>query len=246
MSICCSFASTVLVFTFLDYLHKVRNPNPTVSHWQAFCLAAAALAIGLIFTHLWNRVARGAMAGVMAAGAVGTLVFMAVTALAYRFSAFILFLLIGVGGFASDVAFVAVTRRMLRWAGGMTRSLRVAGVVVLSLLIAVILVGPMFLPPGFLRSRGIPFLPFVVILTESLTNVFDGLLALLFVFLALILLVHRLIWPLLTRTLFRMQDIGTKGRRAILAAIGVVLLGGAVFGGKFPDLLKELIKAGVG
>jgi glucose-6-phosphate isomerase len=63
------------------------------------------------------------------------------------------------------------------------------------------------------------------------------------VLLATLLLIHRALWPLLTRTLFRMADIGTKGRRAILTAIGISLLGTSVFGEKFPELLKEFVKA---
>jgi hypothetical protein len=75
-----------------------------------------------------------------------------------------------------------------------------------------------------------------------LANFFDALLAFLFVFLAIMLLIHRLLWPILTRTLFRMTDIGTKGRRAILTAVGVALLSASVFGGEFPELLKDLVK----
>jgi hypothetical protein len=57
-----------------------------------------------------------------------------------------------------------------------------------------------------------------------------------------LLLIHRLLWPLLTRTLFRRADIGTKGRQAILTAVGLALFGASVFGGRFPDLLKDLVK----
>jgi hypothetical protein len=76
----------------------------------------------------------------------------------------------------------------------------------------------------------------------SATNIFDALLALLFVFLALILLVHRLVWPLLARTLFRMQDIGTKGRRGVLVAVGLALLAAALHVEKFSELFKKIIE----
>jgi glucose-6-phosphate isomerase len=39
-----------------------------------------------------------------------------------------------------------------------------------------------------------------------------------------------------------MADIGTKGRRAILTAVGLALLSASVFGGKFPEFLKEFVK----
>jgi len=58
-----------------------------------------------------------------------------------------------------------------------------------------------------------------------------------------LLLIHRAVWPILIRTLFRMQDIGTKGRRAILTAVGVALLGLVRCSvEKVPELLKDLIK----
>ncbi len=63
----------------------------------------------------------------------------------------------------------------------------------------------------------------------------------LFVLLALVLLIHRAIWPLLTRTLFRMADIGTKGRRAILTTVGLALLAAGI-SGKVPELVQKLIE----
>jgi hypothetical protein len=60
--------------------------------------------------------------------------------------------------------------------------------------------------------------------------------------LAIMLMVHRAVWPQLTRTLFRITDIGTKGRRAILTAVGMALLSASIFHEKIPDLLKELVK----
>jgi hypothetical protein len=73
------------------------------------------------------------------------------------------------------------------------------------------LIPQMFLRPGdpdadHIILRGL--LPLV-----SSGNLFDALLALLFETLALTLLVHRVFWPLLSRILFRIQDIGTNGRR---------------------------------
>jgi hypothetical protein len=75
----------------------------------------------------------------------------------------------------------------------------------------------------------------------GVSNLFDVAFALLFAFLASALLLHRAVWPLLTRTLFRMSDIGTKGRRGILITVGLALLGWS--GAQLPDLVKELVKA---
>jgi hypothetical protein len=144
-----------------------------------------------------------------------------------------------VGGFLCDIGFIAVTRRLIRWAREMTQPLRVVAVVALNCLLAAVLVGPMLSLASATIVINFPsWLSWFVSISES--NVLDALLALLFVFLALILLVHRAIWPLLTRTLFRMQDIGTKGRRGILVTVGLALLGWS--GAKLPELVKELAK----
>jgi hypothetical protein len=146
-----------------------------------------------------------------------------------------LFVLLFVG-FGVDMVFVAVTRALIRWAAEMRRSLKVAAVVMLNLLLAVTLTSLLWVPdPVPIQIAMLRFVCF--------TNIFDAILALFFVFLALFLLIHRALWPLLSRTLFRMQDIGTKGRRAILTAVGIALLGSAAFGEKFPELLNEIVKA---
>jgi hypothetical protein len=155
---------------------------------------------------------------------------------------FVLFVLPALGGVICDIAFIALTRRMLRWAGEMTHSFRIIFTIALNLILALFLISPssiiLFVEPD---SRFGPFGHFLI--SVSATNIFDLLLALLFILLIVILLIHRAIWPLLSRTLFRMQDIGTKGRRAILTAVGMALLSASIFHEKIPDLLKEVIKA---
>jgi hypothetical protein len=150
-------------------------------------------------------------------------------------------------GFVCDVAFIAATRQLIRLAGEMKQSLRVTAVVVLDLLLAAVLVGPLYLYFWILLSNrnlnyeivGLIYSGYVV----AQTNALDAALALLFVSLALLLLIHRALWPLLPRTLFRIQEMGIKGRRAILTAVGLALLSASVFGGKFPELLKEIVKS---
>lgn len=148
------------------------------------------------------------------------------------------------GGFCCDLFFIIATRFLVRLAGEVNRSLRLLGILFSNVLLAVILVGPAFVwyRQGVFsilqKSTSIAF----AIAAVSMSNLFDGIVALLFVLLALILIVHRSVWPLLTRTLFRMADIGTKGRRAILTTVGIALLGTSVFGGKFPELMAKLIE----
>lgn len=147
-------------------------------------------------------------------------------------------------GFISDVVFIAATHGLVRNAGQMTKFFNVAATVAFTILLAGALIGPfpVFVYEFFHRTGG-PKTKIALGLAAviALTNMFDALFALLFVFLTLIVLIHRAAWPLLTRTLFRMQDIGTNGRRGILFTVGLSLLGWS--GVKLPELARELLKA---
>jgi hypothetical protein len=154
-------------------------------------------------------------------------------------------------GIAFDMGFIVVTRVMLRSAGQMASSTRVVTVIVANCLLALLLESPLLIIVDLYMEGKLPsehsatgnFAFFLNLATfSSLGNAFDVCLALLFVLLALMLLLHRFVWPLLTRSVFKMQDIGTKGRRAILATLGTALLGSSMFGGKFPELLQQLIQ----
>ena len=59
---------------------------------------------------------------------------------------------------------------------------------------------------------------------------------------ALTLLLHRALWPVLNRTLFRLQYVGTNGRRAILLTIGFALIGAGI-AGKVPEVVQKTIEA---
>jgi hypothetical protein len=176
--------------------------------------------------------------------------------LAYLEAAGLLFVLVSLLGFFCDISFVALTRRLLRFAGEMTSFFRILLVVVGTICLGIGLMAPYlasqvsfpgdFLNPDAASQSNIPsylsrqiigFLVNPFLYSISVTNVFDAMLALVFVLLAVILLVHRAAWPLLTRTLFHVQDIGTKGRRAVLIALGIALLSG-----KLDDLLQKLIE----
>jgi hypothetical protein len=154
-----------------------------------------------------------------------------------------LMLTVTVGGFVCDVAFISLIRRLLLWSGKMTSSLGIAIVVILTLFLAFVLLYPLIdfmLALADSRVDEMSY-PALIVSEISLTNIFDGLLAMLFVLLALVLLIHRAIWPLLTRTLFRMTDIGTKGRRAILTTVGFAFLAAGI-SGKVPELVQKVIE----
>jgi hypothetical protein len=235
VSCCCSLMSAVLVlsiFLYADTINYLAWAWPFIVVLGALLVASTAL----IFIQE-HHVARKAVLTI-------TFVSMAAGLMSHEEDLVgakdmgMFFVLIFVGGLVCDILFIVVTRRLVRWAGEMTRSLRVLAIIGLNLLLAVALIGCLFLFSPF--SSVEPGVIGFVAVAVSTSNIFDALLAFLFVFLALILLVHRAVWPLLNRTLFRMQDIGTKGRRAILFAVGTGLLTLAGFG--LPEWLKSIFK----
>ena len=123
----------------------------------------------------------------------------------------------------------------------MTSSLKVLATVIVNLFLAVFFVSPLLFG---VNIKPIDDLRDQVLVTVSLiavSNIVDAAIALFYVLLALLLLIHRAVWPLLSRTLFRITDIGTKGRRAILTTVGLALLAAGVTG-KVPELLQKLIE----
>jgi hypothetical protein len=235
ISICFSNISTWLT---------LYGGNVNVTHRLVLQSAASSLALALLFLLIPSRPFRWVVAGLSLVPAIVVL-----RAWSTKWDESLpVFFAIVVGGFLSDLAFVVITRRLLRWAGDMSRSLTVVGVIVLNVLLAFAMVG-LYYPANYVIERmiGSDYTLVNTVIWESAlfavgtaaSNGFDVLLALLFVILALILLLHRGVWPLIGRTLFRIQDIGTKSRRAILASVGVGLLG-------LPQLLKQLIEKLVG
>jgi hypothetical protein len=147
---------------------------------------------------------------------------------------------LGVMGFVCDVVFIAITRKVLRKASETSRSSTILILVLSNVGLAMLLIGPFLIERlNLIPANRLNLLWFLLV---GLTNMFDVALALLFALLAVLLLIHRAVWPMMVRTLFKMQDIGTKGRRGILTAFGVALLSASVFGEKVPDLFKDLMK----
>lgn len=150
----------------------------------------------------------------------------------------LIFPMIPVIGFICDVLFIATTRRLLRWAQESTSSVEVVLIVLFNLVLAVALMAPLVFWHSLVK---LPAIAIVDAALVAVSNVFDVILALMFVVLALTLLTHRALWPLLNRTLFRLQDVGTKGRRAILVTVGFALMGAGLTG-KVPELVKEIVE----
>lgn len=149
-----------------------------------------------------------------------------------------------IGSFAFDIGFIVATRKLLRWAGDMESSARVILIVFINFLLAVgfIGIGPILIKvtggdfdinSHTLFSVGVP-------LFISYSNLSDVMISLLFGLLVIMLLIHRAVWPLLNRTIFRFQAIGPKGRRVLLASIGLGLF--SCSGIPIPETIKAVIE----
>jgi hypothetical protein len=215
-------------------------PNPVLAG-LLIGLSLASIAYILLPNH---RLARGICLYAAAAivGYTGAL-FVQLTPKTGLASWSVTYLALFIGGFCCDVLFIAATRRLVRWVGEMTRVLTMVSVLTINVLLAVAMVAPVaaWQLPSVSRLLFTRWW-FVVEASMAIwsSNLFDSLFAFVFVVLAAVLLVHRALWPVLTRTLFRMSDIGTTGRRGILITVGLALLGWS--GVQLPDLLKELVK----
>jgi hypothetical protein len=114
--------------------------------------------------------------------------------------------------FASDFLFVAITRQLLRSVQRFTSYLTILILLVgNSACAAFLVVVPFYWGAELNDYRTDPAEDIGFVLKiASLFNCVDAFLAALFALLVLLLLMHRALWPLLTRTLFRMADIATK------------------------------------
>ncbi len=136
--------------------------------------------------------------------------------------------------FGCDLLFIAATRKSLRWAGEMRQTYKIAAVILLNVLLGVgLMIAPFFESLSYLIGDAWDFWGGTTIQDEFArvvmivagSNTLDFLASSVFVVLALVLLIHRALWPLLNRSVFRLQEIGTRGRRAVLVSLGLGLLG---------------------
>jgi hypothetical protein len=243
LSICTN--SFALYWLLKDGLYMVAQG---MRFYEFLMLACPALAIGVACVFVRNRnilrfgiilAALTCYAAEMLVG--GGLDFDETTGL---FGLFVIVFLIG--GFLCDVVFITVTRRLLGWAGGMNSGIKVFALVFLNIVMSLLLLGPAFVTYYYMftdaRSKFFDKVPGWILssaLCISLSNIFDVLLALLFVLLALMLLIQFAIWPLLTRTLFRITDM--KVRRGILVAIALGLIAGSLHVEKLSELFGKII-----
>lgn len=72
------------------------------------------------------------------------------------------------------------------------------------------------------------------------SNLYTAIVAISFVILALSMLLHIVIWPLMERPIYVLQDLGIVRRKKLLVAVGISLI--AIWFGHAPEFLKTLEK----
>jgi len=166
-----------------------------------------------------------------------------------------------VASFGCDLLFIAATRWAVRWASGMNNFVKISSVIFLNLSIA----AGLFIYPllwseakfdAEMTSNAMVFAlrfgldmrsatPHVslseCVLVLSSSNAIDGLVASVYVVLAMLMLVHRVLWPLLARPIYALADLGVIRQRKLLGCVGLALLGFAT--GKMPEFAKQVIDA---
>lgn len=156
--------------------------------------------------------------------------------------------------FACDIAFIAVTRQAVRWASGLTSFPKIVGIVILNLLMAAaLLVYPFWwsserlyydLGANEIGSWTGIYNPVAgvgeTVHVLSCSNFVDALGASVFIMLGLLMLLHRVFWPLLARPVYALADLGVIGHRKLLGTAGLALLGYAT--GKPMAILTKLVE----
>jgi hypothetical protein len=140
-----------------------------------------------------------------------------------------------------DIFFVALTRLMLRKVVSKSSFANMIALILLNCLMASLLVIAPFLAARYISTE--PSFsgdwPFLFLGLLSRLNLFDGLVSLVFVLLALVSILHMLFWPALNRSLFALACLGVASRHKLMGALGVFLLAAST--GKSLELLRVVI-----
>jgi hypothetical protein len=113
--------------------------------------------------------------------------------------------------FLCDLIVIIITRRVLLWCSRGPNFTRIAAMVLSNLSLGVVLVvGPLALPDKFKIMGAL--------------NIVDALAALVFFGIALLMLLHKLFWPLLSRAIYIGIAHGSGRSRRVISSIGFVLI----------------------
>jgi hypothetical protein len=124
------------------------------------------------------------------------------------------------------IAFIAVTRWLVRWSARSVSFVRISTLMIVNLLLAF---GIMVAPGALLFATLKPLSPWPLMWAMVMVgNSLIALVALAFFFFAVLMLVHQLFWPLLSRPLYFVANERLLTHRKALISTGLALMGAAV------------------
>lgn len=250
-SLCLSLASFAIFMMFIEYRLAARIHQPV--NYLGIVEYSILCAVSVLVALLYPRSSRSQLVvWIIALVIVIAIVFIGIEissggyllSFAAIFPAALTTVIVLFAAFACDVSFIVLTRQLLRWASDSDNFLKILTLVIAncSLAILLIVVGPIWwvVNKEVVHTSGLNIKQEIVndMLLISMSNTIDGLMASAFVIMAALLLIHRIFWPLLNRSIFRIQDIGFMGRRALLFCVGLGLL---TIGAVIPEWLKEFL-----
>lgn len=169
-------------------------------------------------------------------------------------------LLVGSAGilivsFTCDIAFMAITRQAVRWASGLNSFPKIVGIIILNLLMtSALLAYPLWWSSQQLAyDSGANKLATLtgaydpvaglgeIVNVLSCSNFVDALAASIFIIFGVLMLLHRVFWPLLARPVYALADLGVIGHRKLFGTVGLVLMGYAT--GKPMEIVTKLLDA---
>ena len=140
------------------------------------------------------------------------------------------------GGLLCDILFVALTRWLLRWSQQFILGLSCFAVFASNAILGILL---FVLPVVLLFPSSPPRFAVEAIELIGCTNALAPLISLLLVFVAGLLLLHRMAWPTAARLLYVV--VPSRAQKALLVMVGTALLTVAL-GKPLSDELTEVLK----
>jgi hypothetical protein len=139
---------------------------------------------------------------------------------------FLLFFAIIVGGFLSDVLFIALSRWCLRRSSELKSGWKIASLVTLNGTIGLVLISPILIRAILNGVKGIDVenSGYKALVLLGASNLVTGAISLLFVVLAIAALAHLAAWPVLERPIYSLQRYGLIRQPKLLAAASVTCL----------------------
>ncbi|MFY9619268.1 MAG: hypothetical protein WAQ99_05610 [Pyrinomonadaceae bacterium] len=145
-------------------------------------------------------------------------------------------------GIVCNIFFMVVLRKGLRWSASLTSAPRIILVILgICLAIFIFFVGPLL----YERQSSLDDIyddEYLFIIWVAVTsNLFIALTAIMFLMLAFGLLVHRIFWPTLNRSIYALQNLPVAKRNSLLWTVGTTLIACAFGWSAWPRLITNLL-----